>query len=238
MSGFIDINRLDYVDPEQIYLPEKFTELQRLHRTFRYQAVEFLIKNSLEKFDARNQPPSFLAFRIFFRNLWEWHIPAVVTKLINGIKTQLPMVPYCKWDCLWILKTAVKSRFPVYFCDLIIFLPDDGYLRNFQEQFSRKFRNSNFISTVKVFKYPDITAADLAKFCLRGNTCKILKCEFAHNISTGLQNSKINLTAVSNKRPLPAQADGFAFPDTSRIHNPEIRTDLQDCHQTCRNVPE
>ena len=48
MSGFIDINRLDYVDPEQIHIPEEFSELQQIHASYNKQVVTFLIKNSLK----------------------------------------------------------------------------------------------------------------------------------------------------------------------------------------------
>ena len=49
MSEFIDINRLDYINPEYIYLPEEFSELEKMHGNYRDKAVKFLIKNNLKK---------------------------------------------------------------------------------------------------------------------------------------------------------------------------------------------
>ena len=48
MSEFIDINRLDYVNPEYIYLPEEFSKFEEMHGNYRDKAVKFLIKTILK----------------------------------------------------------------------------------------------------------------------------------------------------------------------------------------------
>ena len=161
MSDFIDINRLDYINPEYIYLPEEFSELEKMHGNYRDKAVKFLIKNNLKRQTSRNHPPAFMVFRIYFCDLWEWHIPEKLSEIIEEIKSGVETILPCKWDCVWILKITGNSGVPVYFCDIVIFLPDQMMQKNFRECLLRKFRNSAFVSEIKYLDPKNITAKEM-----------------------------------------------------------------------------
>ena len=199
MSDFIDINRLDYVNPEYIYLPEEFSKLEEMHGNYRDKAVKFLIKNNLKRQTSRNHPPAFMVFRIYFCDLWEWHIPEKLSEIIEEIKSGVETILPCKWDCVWILKITGNSGVPVYFCDIVIFLPDQMIHKNFRKCLLRKFRNSAFVSEIKYLDPKNITAKEMVKLCLSDQSETIIKCEFAHDIPI--------------KRQTAAAAAGSQLPD-------------------------
>ncbi|MBE6375867.1 MAG: hypothetical protein E7050_05310 [Lentisphaerae bacterium] len=184
MKSFINITRLDYIKKKDIILCNELKMLQHLYGIYNSKAVEFIIKNNLLRHEAEKEKLSFVAVRIVFKDIWEWHIPEELQKIIAETGKNLLSGKSGPMDCLWILKSTSDKKIPVFFCDIIFFLPDsaDKNLPDVDNKISSK---ENCIADSRILfsrKNQENYTKDLEKLFHPSQNSTVLQCEFAHDM--------------------------------------------------------
>ncbi len=150
---------------------------------YRCRAAEFLIRDNISRHDINGR---IIVFRIVFENIWQWHIAEEIGEIITVITQQCFTDKKFHWDCLWMLKSGNQKRNELFYCDIIFFgdddIPDDllnkvlyhlNYERECVDKAVLLIQNGSIVPEFK----------ELQKLCFPPADCRILQCEFAHNIT-------------------------------------------------------
>lgn len=186
MKAFVNITRLDYLNPEDVVFRDELKILKSLYKTYSYKAIEFIIKNNLHRRKAEKNDLSLVAMRVVFKDIWEWHIPDELKQIITRtVKIFAPEGTPRGLDCLWMLKETLQKNIPVYFCDIVFFLPDsseDGFLKKISKTLTvagDHVANSRILFAGKKLHF---STDDWQKLFYPGNQSTLLQCEFAHDL--------------------------------------------------------
>lgn len=179
MPHFIDINRLDYVKNSHICMPDEFRKLKQLHEIYRHHAVQFIVRNNLQ----RKQIPGFTAIRIFFNNTWEWHTPDEIDRIITEI--HIHYLASCKkdWDCMWMLKQKIFRQYYKLYADVIFFWHETGQAEALSKWIAESPENYTFqVKLLFQQKKNRHNFVELQKLCLPEKYSTMLQCRFACDI--------------------------------------------------------
>ena len=184
MKTFININRLDYMNPEYVVCQDRYDFLQQLYKVYCHETVDFIVQNNIQRRQFDNQQFSFVAIRIIFKDIWEWHIPQELESIIA--KTGKQFFPAStKMDCLWMLKETYQDDIPVYFCDIMFFLigPNAGELPKIDDKIDDP---GEFIADSKILfsqPFPENSMPEIQALYFPDLQSSILQCEFTHDMT-------------------------------------------------------
>jgi len=181
MKKFIDINRLDYLNPAFVKKEKTFLELQKIHCFFKSSAADFIIENSIARHSKPGTPALCAVLRLFFCNVWEWHIADEVYKFLENFIAQAPENS-SPCDCIWLLKVAEKKRIPVYFCDIAFFWTKSQNNCGWPESLEWKMKKTEFIEKMQLLIPPQCTDNQwnyIKKLTRISEKEKIIQCKFA-----------------------------------------------------------
>lgn len=184
MDKFINTHRLDYLRHSEVFIRREFFCLQKIGQLYRHRTAEFLIRNNLCKYLYRHQQVSFLVLRIYFRDLWEWHIRDEIIKITGAIENANFISPATVPDCIWMLKRKSKSGVFVYFCDIVFFWHGTLGEERWRETVKDLDRSCPYISRVEILTQssdPESEKAILQELCRPSAKWALLQCEFSND---------------------------------------------------------
>lgn len=183
MDKFVNTHRLDYLRHSEVFIRHEFFQLQKMGELYRHRTAAFLIRNNLHKYLHLHRQVYFSVLRIYFRDLWEWHIREEIIKIAGIIEEDIFISPTALPDCLWMLKR--KSGTLVYFCDIVFFWHGDFWENNWHKTVENLDRNCPYISKVEILTHsgdPEAKRSALLELCRPSSKWVLLQCEFANDL--------------------------------------------------------
>ena len=180
MKKFIDINRLDHINPGFIEKSGKFLELRKIHDFFKSSAAAFIIENSIARHSRPGNPAICSVMRLNFHDLWEWHIAEELHQVIEKTIVAAPETAI-PGDCLLMHKAAIQKCGPLYFCDIACFWPQPADAEKWLEIMAGTANSGEYSGQLQILIPPQPSDNHLAILQHLSRTPaphRLLHCEF------------------------------------------------------------